>query len=78
MELRTIRSLPRYEKEQTMAKPNENFKLNIRDIELIDSALFLLQSNAKEDKDKREIQNVRAKLHHQKHWYRPKTDYVSG
>ena len=60
-----------------MAKPNENFKLNVRDIELIESALFLLQTNA-DDKDKREIQNVRAKLYHQKVWYRPKKDYVSG
>lgn len=60
-----------------MAKPNENFKLNVRDIELIESALFLLQTNA-DEKDKREIQNLRAKLHHQKNWYRPKKDYVSG
>ena len=58
-------------------KPNENFKLNTRDIELIDSALFLLQANADET-DKREIQDVRAKLFHQKNWYRPKKDYVSG
>ena len=58
-------------------KPNENFKLNTRDIELIDSALFLLQANADET-DKREIQDVRAKLFHQKVWYRPKKDYVSG
>ena len=60
-----------------MAKPNENFKLNVRDIELIESALFLLQANADES-DKREIQELRAKLHHQKVWYRPKKDYVSG
>ena len=60
-----------------MAKPNENFKLNVRDIELIESALFLLQANS-DDKDKREIQELRAKLHHQKVWYRPKKDYVSG
>ena len=60
-----------------MAKPNENFKLNVRDIELIESALFLLQTNS-DDKDKREIQELRAKLHHQKVWYRPQNDYVSG
>ena len=58
-------------------KPNENFKLNVRDIELIESALFLLQANS-DDKDKREIQELRAKLHHQKVWYRPQKDYVSG
>ena len=77
MELRTIRSLLRYEKEQKMAKPNENFKLTVRDIELIESALFLLQTNA-DEAEKREIQDLRAKLHHQKVWYRPKEDYVSG
>jgi hypothetical protein len=60
-----------------MAKPNENFKLNTRDIELIESALFLAQEKA-DDAGKREIQNLRAKLHHQKVWYRPKKDYVSG
>ena len=60
-----------------MAKPNENFKLTVRDVELIESALFLLQTNA-DEVDKREIQELRAKLHHQKVWYRPKKDYVSG
>ena len=60
-----------------MAKPNENFKLTVRDVELIESALFLAQANA-DDAGKREIQNLRAKLHHQKVWYRPKKDYVSG
>lgn len=58
-------------------KPNDKFKLNVRDIELIESALFLLQTNA-DEADKRKIQNLRAKLHHQKVWYRPKKDYVSG
>ena len=60
-----------------MAKPNENFKLNTRDIELIESALFLLQTNT-DEAGKREIQNLRAKLHHQKVWYRPEKYYVSG
>ena len=59
-------------------KPNTKFKLNVKDLELIESALFLLQANADEEKDKREIQELRAKLHHQKVWYRPKKDYVSG
>ena len=58
-------------------KPNTRFNLNVKDIELIDRALFLAQANA-DDADKREIQNVRAKLHHQKVWFRPKKDYVSG
>jgi hypothetical protein len=58
-------------------KPNTKFNLNVKDIELIESALFLAQANA-DEAGKREIQNVRAKLHHQKIWYRPKKDYVSG
>ena len=58
-------------------KPNTKFNLNVRDLELIESALFLLQADA-DDAGKREIQNLRAKLYHQKNWYRPKEDYVSG
>jgi hypothetical protein len=77
MELRTIQSLPRYEKEQKMAKPNENFRLNVKDIELIEKALFLLQTT-QDDVDKKTIVNLLAKLYHQKNWYRPKKDYVSG
>ena len=58
-------------------KPNTKFNLNVKDIELIESALFLLQADADQE-GKREIQNLRAKLHHQKVWYRPKKDYVGG
>jgi hypothetical protein len=58
-------------------KPNTKFNLDVKDLELIESALFLLQSNA-DNEGKREIQELRAKLHHQKNWYRPKEDYVSG
>ena len=58
-------------------KPNTNFVLSVRDIELIEQSLFLLQTNA-DEAGKREIQNLRAKLYHQKVWYRPKKDYVSG
>ena len=58
-------------------KPNTKFKLTVKDVELIESALFLLQTNADES-DKREIQELRAKLYHQKVWYRPKDNYVSG
>ena len=60
-----------------MAKPNTKFNLNVRDLELVEQALFLAQANA-DDKGKREIQELRAKLHHQKVWYRPQKDYVSG
>ena len=78
MELRTIRSLPRYEKEQKMAKPNENFKLSVQDVELIEQALRLRLSIADMD-EKREINELLGRLHNQKQFYRPsKLIYVSG
>jgi hypothetical protein len=58
-------------------KPNENFKLNTKDIELIETALYLLQATV-DEKTKYEIQDIRAKIFHQKNWYRPKKHYVSG
>jgi hypothetical protein len=59
-------------------KPNTEFKLTVRDIELIESALFNAQTKA-DQKGKREIQQLLAKLYHQKNWYRPKnTTYVGG
>jgi len=60
-----------------MAKPNTKFNLSVRDLELVEQALFLAQEKA-DDAGKREIQELRAKLHHQKIWYRPKKDYVRG
>ena len=58
-------------------KPNTEFKLTVRDIELIESALFNAQTKAAQT-GKREIQELLAKIHHQKTWYRPKKDYVGG
>ena len=58
-------------------KPNTKFNLDVKDLELIESALFLLQADADQE-GKREVQELRAKLYHQKVWYRPKKDYVSG
>ena len=59
-------------------KPNNKFELSVKDIEHIERALFLYQSTLESDADKKEIVKVLAKLHHQKVWYRPKNDYVSG
>lgn len=59
-------------------KPNTQFKLSVRDIEIIESALFDAQTKA-DKTSKREIQELLAKLHHQKVWYRPKNVvYVGG
>jgi hypothetical protein len=59
-------------------KPNTEFKLTVRDIELIESALFNAQTKA-DQTGKREIQQLLAKLYHQKNWYRPENaTYISG
>ena len=78
MGLRTIQLLSWYEKEQTMAKPNENFKLSVQDVELIEQALRLRISIVDMD-EKHEINELLGKLHNQKQFYRPsKLIYVSG
>lgn len=58
-------------------KPNTQFELDVMDIELIENALMNLQVKLKDD-DKKNVVNLLAKIHHQKHWYRPKVGYVSG
>lgn len=57
-----------------VARYNKEFKLNPKDIELIENALVKYQSN-----DRKEITKLLAKLYHQKQWYRPKDEtYISG
>ena len=59
-------------------KPNLKFNLDVNDIEIIEQALFDAQLKS-DNEGKKEIQNLRAKLHHQKTWYRPKDAiYVGG
>ena len=59
-------------------KPNASFNLDVNDIEHIDNALRYYQSSLESDKDKKEIINILAKIHHQKNWYRPKNSFVGG
>jgi hypothetical protein len=59
-------------------KPNGNFNLTVKDVERIEHALLQLQSSLTDDKDKKEIVDLLARLYHQKNWYRPKQNYVSG
>ena len=60
------------------SKPNENFTLNVQDVEHIENALRLSMSIADMD-EKREINALLGKLHNQKQFYRPsKETYVSG
>jgi hypothetical protein len=61
-----------------MPKPNTQFELDVDDIELIESTLRS-QLNTENTERKRLIQEMLAKLHHQKNWYRPKDKpYISG
>ena len=52
-------------------KPNTKFELSVRDIELIENALRMQPAS-------KDIQEVLAKLYHQKVWYRPKDGFVGG
>ena len=71
-------------------KPNTDFKLTVRDIEIIEHALrakagrrglSIAQGETSENlKDEmHEILDLLGRLHHQKVWYRPSgKSYVSG
>ena len=53
-------------------KPNTQFKLSVKDIEIIEHALHSVEQT-------REVRELLGKLHNQKQWYRPKNKiYVSG
>jgi len=59
-------------------KPNKKFELSVKDLELIELALFNAQIKA-DQKGKRELQELLGRLHNQKNWYRPKDAiYVGG
>ena len=70
-------------------KPNLLFELDVRDIEIIESALrskagrrgLAIAQGETSDKLKSEmieINDLMGRIHNQKNWYRPKKDYVSG
>jgi hypothetical protein len=53
-------------------KPNTEFKLTVRDIEIIEDALLQLEQTA-------EIQGLLGRIHNQKNWYRPSKEvYIGG
>ena len=71
-----------------MVKPNENFKLNIRDIEIIEQALrakagrrgmsiALGETSELLKHEMHEIHNLLGKIHNQKNWYASK-EFVPG
>lgn len=63
-----------------MTKPNMKFELDVNDIDLIDEALILLQHHRMGSVgfEIQSIEDLRAKIFHQKEWYRPKGLHISG
>lgn len=61
-----------------MVKPNEDFKLTVKDLALIEMSLLSYQQT--QPNRAKEIQKLLGKFYDQKVWYRPKDDevYVSG
>ena len=69
-------------------KPNKNFELTVRDIEVIESALRAKAGRREMDiaqgdvstqlhAEMTEIQELLGRIHNQKHWYSPK-EFVPG
>ena len=53
-------------------KPNTQFNLSVRDLELIEQALLKQEQTP-------EVRMLLGKLHNQKNWYRPKDGvYIGG
>ena len=63
-----------------MVKPNIKFELDVDDIDLIEEALMVLQHQRMGSVgfEVQEIEDLKAKIFHQKNWYRPKGLYISG
>lgn len=63
-----------------MVKPNKHFELDVDDINLIEEALMVLQHQRMGSVgfELQTIEDLKAKIFHQKNWYRPKGVYVSG
>jgi len=59
-------------------KPNTSFNLSVEDVDYIETALMKMQLDMTDSKDKKDIVELLAKIYHQKVWYRPKKNYVSG
>jgi len=70
-------------------KPNNNFELSVRDIEVIESALrakagrrgLAIAQGAASDETRaemHEIQELLGRIHNQKIWYRPSDKWVGG
>ena len=76
-------------KTSSLVKPNTNFKLSVRDIEVIEQALRAKagrrglaiaegETSPQLREEMKEIQELLGRIYHQKNWYRPKGKFVSG
>ena len=65
-----------------MVKPNTEFKLTVKDIDLIEKALYnmVMYYSQRQDFDSvSHVTDLLGKIHNQKQFYRPNDDsYVSG
>jgi len=71
-----------------MTKPNTQFKLSVKDLDIIETALYNKMSRRSQSltevydevnkKELEEIRDLLGRLHNQKQWYRPKNNYVGG
>jgi hypothetical protein len=75
--------------ERRIMKPNKDFELTVRDIEVIESALrakagrrglAIAQGDVSEKlkEEMTEIQELLGRIHHQKVWYSPKDGKFQG
>ena len=65
-----------------MVKPNTEFELTVKDIDLIEKALYNMVTyySQRQDSDSvKQVTELLGKIHNQKQFYRPNDDkYVSG
>ena len=60
-------------------KPNTTFKLDVKDINIIEASLRYYAMHDLDAEKAKNVQQLLGKIHDQKIWYRPSNEiYVSG
>ena len=60
-------------------KPNTTFKLDVKDINIIEASLRYYATHDLDAEKAKNVQQLLGKIHDQKVWYRPNNEiYVSG
>ena len=60
-------------------KPNTTFKLDVKDINIIETSLRYYATHDLDAEKAKNVQQLLGKIHDQKVWYRPNNEiYVSG